>query len=137
MRGGVSSGTHLASTKCVWLSERGTVLGVRCVGAQGGYVRSNREFNRPRSNCAGRQLNNNYFWRDQRSLHGQQGMGYKGEHWRERNFIRCYVCKRAGHITSYCHKRHFGSWPKCAESQVIHDAGAGTENIKGKQRGNF
>ena len=55
------SGTHLASSKCAGLSERGTVLGVRCVGAQGGYVRANREFNRPRSNCAGRQLNNNYF----------------------------------------------------------------------------
>ena len=76
--GGVSggqgeSGTHLASTKCAELSERGAVLGVRCIGAQlGGYVRSNREFNRPRSNCAERQLNNNYFWRYQRSFHGQQ-----------------------------------------------------------------
>ena len=41
--GGVSigqgeSGTHLASTKCAGLSERGAVLGVRCVGAQEGYV---------------------------------------------------------------------------------------------------
>ena len=126
--GGVSggqaeSGTHLASAKCAGLSGRGAVLGVRCVGAQEGYVRSNREFN----NCAGRQLNNNYFWRDQRSFHGQQRVGYKREHWRERKFIRCYVCNRAGHIAYYCHKRHLGSWPKRAESRVIHDAGAGTE----------
>ena len=35
------SGTHLASSKCAGLSERGAVLGVRCIGAQGGYVRSN------------------------------------------------------------------------------------------------
>ena len=121
------SGTHLASSKCAGLSERGTVLGVRCDGAQGGYVRANRESNRPRSNCTGRQLNNNYFWRDQRSFHGQQGVGYKGEHLRERNFIRCYVCNRAGHIAYYCHKRHPRSWSKRAESRVIHDAGAGTE----------
>ena len=126
--GGVSggqaeSGTHLASAKCARLSGRGAVLGVRCVGAQEGYVRSNREFN----NCAGRQLNNNYFWRDQRSFHGQQRVGYKREHWRERKFIRCYVCNRAGHIAYYCHKRHLGSWPQRAESRVIHDAGAGTE----------
>ena len=126
--GGVSggqaeSGTHLASAKCAGLSGRGAVLGVRCVGAQEGYVRSNREFN----NCAGRQLNNNYFWRDQRSFHGQQRVGYKREHWRERKFIRCYVCNRAGHIAYYCHKRHLGSWPKRAESRVMHDAGAGTE----------
>ena len=130
--GGVSggqgeSGTHLASTKCAGLSERGAVLGVKCVGAQEGYVRANREFNRPRSNCAGRQLNNNYFWKDQRSFHGQQGVGYKGEHLRERNFIRCYVCNWAGHIAYYCHKRHPRSWSKRAESRVIHDAGAGTE----------
>ena len=83
--GGVSggqaeSGTHLASAKCAGLSGKGAVLGVRCVGAQEGYVRSNKEFNRPRSNCAGRQLNNNYFWRDQRSFHGQQRVGYKREH---------------------------------------------------------
>ena len=103
------SGTHLASSKCAGLSERGTVLGVRCVGAQGGHVRANREFNRPRS------------------FHGQQGVGSKGEHWRERNFIRCYVCNRAGHIAYYCHKRHPRSWSKRAESRVIHDAGAGTE----------
>ena len=108
------SGTHLASTKCAGLSERGAVLRVKCVGAQEGYARSNREFNWPRTNCARRQLNNNYSWRDQRSLHGQQGVGYKGKHCRERNFIRCYVCKGAGHITYYCHKRHLGSWPKCA-----------------------
>ena len=42
--GGVSggqgeSGTHLASSKCAGLSERGAVLGVRYIGAQGGYVR--------------------------------------------------------------------------------------------------
>ena len=41
------SGTHLASIEFAGLSERGAVLGVRCIGAQGGYVRSNREFNRP------------------------------------------------------------------------------------------
>ena len=91
--GGVSggqgeSGNHLASTKCVGLSERGALLGVRCVDAQERYVRLNREFNRPRSNCAGRQLNNNYFWRDQRSFHGQQRVGYKREHWWKRKFIR-------------------------------------------------
>ena len=58
MSGGqAESGTHLASAKCAGLSGRGAMLGVRCVGAQEGYVRSNREFN----NCAGRQLNNNYF----------------------------------------------------------------------------
>ena len=143
-RGGVAggqgeSGTHLASSKCAGLSERGTVLGVRCVGAQGGYVRANREFNRPRSNCAGRQLNNNYFWRDQRSFHGQQGVGYKGEHWRERNIIRCYVCNQAGHIAYYCHKRHLGSWPKCAESRYSSRCGCGNrgENIGGRQRGHF
>ena len=112
------SGTHLASSKCAGLSGRGAVLGVRCVGAQEGYVRSN---------CARRQLNNNYFWRDQGSFHGQQRVGYKREHWRERKFIRCYVCNRAGHIAYYCHKRHLGSWPQRAESRVIHDAGAGTE----------
>ena len=126
--GGVSggqaeSGTHLASAKCAGLSGRGAVLGVRCIGAQEGYVRSNREFNRPRSNCAGRQLNNNYFWRDQRSFHGQQRVGYKREHWRARKFIRCYVCNRAGHIAYYCHKRHLGSWPQRGESRVVHDAG--------------
>ena len=64
---------------------------------------------------------------DQRSFHGQQGVGYKGEHWRRRNFIRCYVCNRAGHIAYYCHKRHLRSWSKRAESRVIPDAGAGTE----------
>ena len=132
--GQVESGTHLASTKCAGLSERGAVLVVKCVSAQEGYVRANREFNRPRSNCAGRQLNNNYFWRDQRSFHGQQGVGYKGEHLRERNFIRCYVCNRAGHIAYYCHKRHPRSWSKRAESRVIHDAGAGTEG-KGSGEG--
>ena len=130
--GGVSgvqaeNGTHLASAKCAGLSGRCAVLGVRCVGAQEGYVRSNREFNRPRSNCAGRQMNNNYFWRDQRSFHGQQRVGYKREHWRERKFIRCYVCNRAGHIAYYCHKRHLGSWPQRGESRVVHDAGVGTE----------
>ena len=132
------SGNHLASTKCAGLSERGALLGVRCVEAQEGYVRSNREFNRPRSNCAGKQLNNNYFWRDQRSFHGQQGVGYKGEHWRERNFIQCYVCNRAGHIAYYCHKRHPRSWSKRAESRVIHDAGAGTEEqISGEAKRKF
>ena len=90
--GGVSggqaeSGTHLASSKCAGLSERGAVLGVRCIDAQGGCVRSNREFNRLRSNCAGRHLNIDYFWRDQTSFHGQQRVGYKMEHWRERKFI--------------------------------------------------
>ena len=130
--GGVSggqaeSGTHLASAKCAGLSGRGAVLGVRCVGAQEGYVRSNREFNRPRSNCAGRQLNDNYFCRDQRSFHGQQRVGYKREHWRECKFIKCYVCNRAGHIAYYCHKRHLGSWPQRGESPVVHDAGVGTE----------
>ena len=142
--GGVSGGqaeigTHLESAKCAGLSGRGAVLGVRCVGAQEGYVRSNREFNRPRSNCAGRQLNNNYFWRDQRSFHGQQRVGYKREHWRERKFIRCYVCNRAGHIAYYCHKRHLGSWPQRGESRVVHDAGVGTEEeiSGGKQRGHF
>ena len=125
--GQAESGTHLASAKCAGLSGRGAVLGVRYVGAQEGYVRSNREFNRPRSNCAGRQLNNNYFWRDQRSFHGQQRVGYKREHWRERKFIRCYVCNQADHIAYYCHKRHLGSWPQRGESRVVHDAGVGTE----------
>ena len=130
--GGVSGGqgeigTHLSSSKCAGLSDRGAVLGVRCIGAQGGYVRSNREFNRPRSNCAGRQPNNNYFWRDQSSFHWQQRVGYKREHWRERKFIRCYVCNRAGHIAYYCHKRHLGNWSQRGESQVIHDAGVGTD----------
>ena len=141
--GGVSggqaeSGTHLASAKCAGLSGRGAVLGVRCVGAQEGYVRSNREFNRPQSNCARRQLNNNYFWRDQRSFHGKQRVGYKREYWRERKFIRCYVCNRAGHIAYYCHKRHLGSWPQRAESRVIPDAGAGTEEqISGGSKEEF
>ena len=102
--GGVSggqaeSGTHLASVKGAGLSGRGAVLGVRCVGAQEEYVRSNREFNRPRSNCAGRQLNNNYFWRDQRSFHGQQRVGYKREHWREINILD--VMCVTGQVTSH------------------------------------
>ena len=130
--GGVSggqgeSGTHLASTKCAGLSDSGAVLGVKCVGVQERYVRSNREFNRPLSNCAGRQLNNNYFWRDQRSFHGQQRVGYEREHWRERNFIRCYVCNLACHIAYYCHKRHLRSWPQRGESRVVHNAGVGIE----------
>ena len=138
--GGVSggqgeSGTHLASSKCAGLSERGAVLGVRYIGAQGGYVRLNMEFNRPRSNCAGRQPNTNYFWRDQSSFHGQQRVGYKREHWRERKFIRCYVCNRAGHIAYYCHKRHLGSWSQRGESQVIHDGGVGTDKkISGRSK---
>ena len=54
-------------------------------------------------------------------------VGCKREHWRERIFIRCYVCNQVGHIAYYCHKRHLGSWPKCGESRVVHDAGVETE----------
>ena len=46
------------------------------------------------------------------------------------------MCNGAGHIAYYCHKRHLGSWPKCAESRVIHDAGTGTEekiSVGGKE----
>ena len=133
--GGKGTGVHMNGEQLIntggrvsgGQGERGAVLGVRCIGAQRGYVRSNSEFNRPRSNCAGRQPNNDCFWRDQSSFHGQQRVGYKREHWREHKFIRCYVCNRAGHIAYYCHKRHLGSWPQRGEPRVVHDAGVGTE----------